>query len=407
MQRLVSSVLKKSQVSASKGAIGRENAKYKRAHGRFAGDVNAGSCRPRLGQHIVSCVYVTIAALITLPQPAVAEVYDLPPDGIDVIGAVSSVRARADDTLIDIARRHGLGYEDIVIANPGVDVWLPGEGTEVILPTRYVLPPGPRRGVILNLAEYRMYYYPKAVEGEAPVVMTFPMSIGRMDWETPLGRTRVTQKVRNPAWYPPASVRAEHEADGRPLPRIVPAGPDNPLGDRAMRLDIPGYLIHGTNRPAGVGMRVTHGCIRMFPEDIEYLFEQVAIDTEVTIINAPVKIGWDGDELVLEAHRILDVVAPPADAVLIDVADVLAGEAERALALDDDASAPATPAVAATPVNTINGLTALTEQFVAATESRQGELDWAAAEILIANPSGIPQSVGWRIKNAATSAAFE
>ena len=185
----------------------------------------------------------------------------------------------------------------------------------------------------------------------------------------------------------------------------MPAGPDNPLGDRAMRLDIPGYLIHGTNRPGGVGMRVTHGCIRMFPEDIEYLFEKVAVNTDVTIINAPVKIGWDGDELVLEVHRILDVAAPPSDATLVDVEVVLAGEAERALAIDD-VSGPDVPSAAA-PENKVSGLTALTEQFVAATASRQGELDWAAAEIQIANPSGIPQSVGWRIKNAATSAAFE
>lgn len=349
---------------------------------------------------------VLCVLLLVVSQPSFAEVYDLPPEGTDVIGAVTTVRARADDTLIDIARRHGLGYEDIVIANPDVDVWLPGEGTEIVLPTRFVLPPGPRRGVILNLPEYRMYYYPKVAEGEKPVVMTFPMSIGRMDWETPLGRTRVTQKVRNPAWYPPASVRAEHEADGRPLPRVVPAGPDNPLGERAMRLDIPGYLIHGTNRPAGVGMRVTHGCIRMFPEDIEYLFEHVAINTEVTIINAPVKLGWDGDELVLEAHRVLDVVAPPADAVLADVAEVLAGEAERALAIDAGAE-PATVAELPAATTTANGLTALTEQYVAITAAQQGELDWDAAESQVAKPSGIPQSVGKRIKNAATSAAFE
>ena len=243
---------------------------------------------------------------------ASAEIYDLPPDGGDVVGAVTSIRARADDTLIDIARRHGLGYEDIVIANPDVDVWLPGEGTEVVLPTRYVLPPGPRRGVVLNLAEYRMYYYPPVAANERPVVMTFPMSIGRMDWATPLGRTRIVSKVRRPAWYPPESVRAEHEAEGRPLPRIVPPGPDNPLGDYAMRLGLPGYLIHGTNRPAGVGMRVTHGCIRMFPEDIEYLFGHLPVDTPVRIINEPLKFGWDGDELLLEVHRTLAAAPPPS-----------------------------------------------------------------------------------------------
>ena len=250
------------------------------------------------------------ASLVILPPCAFAEVYDLPPAGNDVVGAVTTVTAREDDTLLDIARRHGLGYEDIVRANPDVDTWLPGEGTEVTLPTQYVLPPGPRRGVVLNLAEYRMYYYPVPAEGETAVVMTYPISIGRMDWETPLGRTSITQKVRNPSWYPPESIRAEHAAEGDPLPRIVPPGPDNPLGEYAMRLGIPGYLIHGTNRPAGVGMRVTHGCIRMFPEDIDYLFGRVGVDTAVRIINEPVKVGWHGDRLFVEVHKTLEVAEP-------------------------------------------------------------------------------------------------
>ena len=142
-----------------------------------------------------------------------AEIYELPPDGYDVIGAVSTVTARYEDTLVDIARRHGLGYEDIVRANPDVNVWV-----------------GPRRGVVLNLAEYRMYYYPEPRDGEPAYVMTYPISIGRMDWETPLGLTKVISKVRNPAWYPPESVREEHAADGNPLPKIVPPA-------RAMKLN--------------------------------------------------------------------------------------------------------------------------------------------------------------------------
>ncbi|MDZ7643351.1 MAG: L,D-transpeptidase family protein [Woeseiaceae bacterium] len=315
-----------------------------------------------------------------------AEVYDLPPDGSDVIGSVVTVTARAEDTLLDIARRHGLGYEDIVIANPQVDVWLPGEGTEVVLPTRYVLPSAARRGIVLNLAEYRMYYYPDVADGQRPVVMTYPMSIGRMDWETPLGRTRVISKVRNPAWYPPDSVRAEHEADGRSLPRIVPPGPDNPLGDRAMRLDLPGYLIHGTNRPAGVGMRVTHGCIRMFPEDIGYLFEHVGIDTPVTIVNEPVKMGWDGDVLLMEVHRTLAVTPPPADSTLAEVADVLTAAADQA---DREAAATGESAP-----QQRGGLTAVTQQYVNATRSRQGDLEWDLAETLLRQPDGIPAPVG-------------
>ncbi len=207
---------------------------------------------------------LTTLLIIALPIAVQAERFEMPPDGNDVVGALTVVSARADDTLLDIARRHGLGYEDIVRANPGVDTWLPGEGTEVLLPTRFVLPPGSRQGVVLNLAEYRMYYFPEPKDGEPAMVMTYPMSIGRMDWETPLGLASVVSKVKNPTWYPPESVRAEHAADGDPLPRIVPPGPKNPLGKFAMRLSIPGYLLHCTNRTAGVGMRVTHGCLRMF-----------------------------------------------------------------------------------------------------------------------------------------------
>jgi L,D-transpeptidase ErfK/SrfK len=321
-----------------------------------------------------------------LPAVLRAEVYDLPSAGNDVIGALTFVTARQEDTLLDIARRHGLGYEDIVRANPDVDTWLPGEGTEVVLPTRYVLPPGPRQGLVLNLAEYRMYYYPEPENGESPVVMTYPISIGRMDWETPLGRTSIVSKVRNPSWYPPESIRAEHAAAGDPLPRIVPPGPQNPLGEYAMRLGLPGYLIHGTNRPAGVGMRVTHGCIRMFPEDIDYLFGRIDVKTTVRIINEPVKVGWNGDELLVEVHRTLESVVPIAD-------EDLDAHAER----------PATPDIP--PVK--NAMTSLTEQFVAATGERRGMLDWDVAEELLSRADGIPAPAGRKINDAATSAASE
>ena len=329
---------------------------------------------------------LTLLFFMALPIAAQAEQFELPPDDNDVVGALTVVAARADETLLDLARRHGLGYEDIVRANPEVDTWLPGEGTEVLLPTRYVLPPGPRKGVILNLAEYRMYYFPEPKDGEPAIVMTYPMSIGRMDWETPLGLTRIISKVRSPTWYPPESVRAEHAADGDPLPRIVPPGPKNPLGAFAMRLGLPGYLIHSTNRPAGVGMRVTHGCIRMFPEDIRFLFDQVSVNTPVRIINEPVKVGWHGDELVMEVHRALEIVPFETDS----------GEITNEVLPEDLLVQPER-----------NTLTALTEQFVAATNTRAGELDWERAEDLLERADGIPMPVGRTIKNAATSAAFE
>jgi L,D-transpeptidase ErfK/SrfK len=322
-----------------------------------------------------------------LVNAANAEIYEMPPAGYDVIGAISTVTARGEDTLLDIARRHGLGYEDIVRANPGVNVWVPGNGTEIILPTRFVLPRGPREGVVLNLAEYRLYYYPKVRDGETAYVMTYPISIGRMDWETPLGKTSVVSKVRNPSWYVPQSVLDEHAADGRPLSRIVPPGPDNPLGEYAMRLGLPGYLIHGTNRPAGVGMRVTHGCVRMFPEDIEYLFGKIDVSTAVRIINEPVKMGWEGNQLVIEVHPVLAVVLPeitemPETEIADDVPGAVVAEVK-------------------------DPLTHVTEQFIAATGERAAQLDWHLVEQIVYRSDGIPTRVGQGIKNAAASAAFE
>jgi len=339
---------------------------------------------------MIRALHVILVLTPLLLHVAKAEIYELPPEGYDVIGAISTITARKEDTLVDIARRHGLGYQDIVRANPEVNVWVPGEGTEVILPTQYVLPPGPRDGVVLNLAEYRLYYFPKVKEGETAYVMTYPISIGRMDWETPLGKTSVISKVRKPSWYVPKSVLAEHEADGNPLPRIVPPGPDNPLGEYAMRLGLPGYLIHGTNRPAGVGMRVTHGCIRMFPEDIEFLFGKIDLNTAVRIINQPIKMGWSGNELVMEVHPVLEFVLPEA-------ADETADEA-----MDENAEDPLEVVV-----EIKDPLTYVTEQFIETTAERAGQLDWQLVEQLVNRSEGIPTPVGQEIKNAATSAAFE
>ncbi len=331
-----------------------------------------------------------MAALLAANAPVYAEVFELPPEGYDVVGSVATITARYEDTLVDIARRHGLGYYDVVRANPDVNVWVPGAGTEIVLPNRFVLPPGPRKGLVLNLAEYRMYYFPERTDGAPAYVYTYPMSIGRMDWETPLGRTKIVAMARNPTWYPPQSVRDEHAADGDPLPRIVPPGPDNPLGTRALRLGLPGYLIHGTNRPAGVGMRVSHGCVRMFPEDIEFLFEHIGVDTPVRIINVPVKIGWDGDALVAEVHPLLESAQPLDEQ-----------SQARLEQLDADVDLP-TP-----DPNSKDPLTYVTEQFIAVTAEQAGKLDWDLVEELVERSDGIPEAVGSRIKNAATSAAFE
>jgi L,D-transpeptidase ErfK/SrfK len=185
----------------------------------------------------------------------------------------------------------------------------------VTLPKQRILPAAPREGIVINLPEHRLYYFAPARDGEAAVVHTYPVAIGKMDWNTPLGVTHVSSKVRNPTWTPPKSVRDEHAKRGDILPAVVPAGPDNPLGTRAMRLAIPGgaYLIHGTNRPAGIGMQATHGCMRLYPEDIEELFELVPVNTKVNIVNQPFKLGWLDGALYVEVHPALaeDAVEPP------------------------------------------------------------------------------------------------
>jgi len=258
---------------------------------------------------------LTILALAT-SWPVVAEEFALPPEGSDVIGETLRTQADTKDTLLDVARRYGLGYEEVTNANPGVDPWLPGAGTVVVVPKQRLLPRAPRTGVVINLPEHRLYYFPPAPDGKPPVVWTFPVSIGKMDWNTPLGKTTVVAKVRNPTWTPPKSVREEHAKRGDILPPVVPAGPDNPMGLYALRLGIPGgaYLIHGTNRPAGVGMQVTHGCMRLYPEDIEALFNNVPLNTPVMIVNQPYKWGWHDGELLIEVHPPLqeDAVAVPS-----------------------------------------------------------------------------------------------
>src|ERR1700753_3063295 len=168
--------------------------------------------------------------------PAAATVYELPENGAAVFGTDEHIKSTYQDTLLDIARRYSLGYEEIIRANPSVDMWLPGEGTDILLPGRRILPPGPRDGIVVNLPEHRLYYFPKVKKGEKPVVITYPVSIGKMDWSTPLGQTQVIQKQKHPAWYPPEGVRKEHLANGDPLPAVVKPGPDNPLGDYAMSL---------------------------------------------------------------------------------------------------------------------------------------------------------------------------
>ncbi|WP_348757120.1 L,D-transpeptidase family protein [Candidatus Methylocalor cossyra] len=280
--------------------------------------------------------------LLLGPLAAQGEVFQLPADGSDLIGEVRYTRARYDDTLLDIARAFSVGQVEMDMANPTVDRWLPGEGTQVVIPRRFILPNAPRAGIVVNIPEMRLYFYPvqyrtvtkkvvaaKKAKGKGPSkvaatttemgepigkateVITYPVSMGRMDWRTPLGKTRIISKVKNPVWIPPESIKREHAKRGDILPDIVPPGANNPLGLFAMKLGVPGYLIHGTEiadkgKPFGIGMRVTHGCMRMYNEDVERLFPLVAVGTPVYLVNQPIKLGWQAGTLYMEVSLPLD-----------------------------------------------------------------------------------------------------
>ena len=289
-------------------------------------------------------------ALASGARLAGAESFSMPSSGNDLIGEIRYTTAHDEDTLIDIARRNSVGQDEMTMANPTVDRWLPKEGTRVLLPREYILPDAPRAGIVVNIPEMRLYYYPvkasaapkkpvtapaasataKNAPGAKPAapakpapaatpaqsftsaqtgeVITYPVSMGRMDWRTPIGKTTVVNKQKDPSWTPPASIKREHAAKGDPLPDVVPPGPDNPLGKFAMRLGVAGYLIHGTDaaKADGIGMRVTHGCMRLYNEDIAKLFPMVPVGAPVYLVNQPVKLGWEGNKLYMEVSQPLD-----------------------------------------------------------------------------------------------------
>jgi L,D-transpeptidase ErfK/SrfK len=221
-------------------------------------------------------------------------------------GDTVSITVDHDQTLLDVARQFNLGQTEIVTLNPKLDRWLIKKGTVVRLPNKRILPDTPHQGITLNISEFRMYYYPANQPG---IVKSYAHGIGRQDWQTPLGKTSVARKVKDPAWHPPESIRREHAAMGDPLPAIVPPGPNNPLGAYALHLKLPGeYRIHGTDvdKIYGIGMQITHGCVRMYPEDIEALYNSVPMGTPVYIVKQPIKVGWLNNTLYIEAHPDLE-----------------------------------------------------------------------------------------------------
>ena len=241
--------------------------------------------------------WLMLAVTVFAAAPGWAATYPLPAPGNDIVGGVSVAIVAEGETLIDIARVHGLGYQELMDANPDLDPWLPPTGAEVTLPTRYILPSAPRRGIIVNIAEMRLYYYPPPAADGAGVVLTFPIGIGEEGYSTPLGITSVIAKAEDPPWVVPASILAEYARAGTPLPRVVPPGPDNPLGRHSLRLGWSSYLIHGTNKAFGIGMRVSHGCIRMYPEHVERLYHLVPVSTPVWVIDQPNKLGREDGRL--------------------------------------------------------------------------------------------------------------
>jgi L,D-transpeptidase ErfK/SrfK len=267
--------------------------------------------------------------------PIVSDRFLLESDAQRIVGQVQVIRANYEDTFVDIARVYNLGYDELVQANPEVDPWLPGEGTEIILPTRFILPDAPRRGIVINVAAKRLFYYTEPDEAGLQAVVTYPIGIGKVGAATPFGNTTVTAKGKDPVWHVPASIRREYAAAGNPLPAQVLPGPDNPLGKFVLILGMPSYLIHGTNKPSGVGMRVSHGCVRLFPENIEHLYSLAGIGTEVTIVNQPLLFVWQGEVLYAEIHPPLSDDGKDWDAELESTLSSLQTGAPKYAAVDE------------------------------------------------------------------------
>lgn len=253
-------------------------------------------------QHLRSPFPKTIALGLFLafliPGLAHALTFPLPPKGNNIVGKVQTAFVHPGDNFHTVGRRYDVGYYEMVEANPRINPNHPKPWTTLVIPTEYILPPAPRKGIVINLAELRLYYYPP----KGHVVMTFPVGIGRQDWPSPRGLGHIVHKIYNPTWYVPESIRAARAAQGVYLPRFVLPGPKNPLGHYAMPLSFKGYLLHSTNEPTGVGMRSSSGCIRLFPENMKVLFGKVRRGTSVRILDLPYKIGWEKGKVYLEAH---------------------------------------------------------------------------------------------------------
>jgi L,D-transpeptidase ErfK/SrfK len=220
--------------------------------------------------------------------------------GDDVVGRLAVIRLEKGDTLPDIARHFSLGINEISATNPGVDIWAPEAGGRIMLPLSFILPDVPRQGIVINIAAMRLFHF--RGDGASPAVSTYPVGIGSMERPSPMGKMYVARKMTRPTWYVPASIARDHQKKGNPLPVKVPPGPQNPLGEYALYLNKPSYLIHGTNKPSSIGLRATNGCIRLYPEDIKKLYESTPVNTPVHIVNQPYLIGSHNGVVYMEVH---------------------------------------------------------------------------------------------------------
>lgn len=220
--------------------------------------------------------------------------------GDDVVGRLAFIHLEKGDTLPDIARHFSLGINAISEANPGVDLWVPKARERIMLPLSFILPDAPRKGIVINLATMRLFQFNG--DRDSMTVLTYPVGVGTEERPSPTGQMYVTRRASRPTWHVPASIAKDHRKKGDPLPAEVPPGPQNPLGEYALYLSRPGYLIHGTNKPASIGLKATNGCIRLYPEDVKKLFENTRMKTPVNIVTQPYLLGQENGVVYLEAH---------------------------------------------------------------------------------------------------------
>jgi L,D-transpeptidase ErfK/SrfK len=253
-------------------------------------------------------IIILLLGMVLWTTPlAWASNYLLPSNGDNVVGVLQFQRISDGETLLDIARRYNVGYNEIAAANPEINPWVPDSRKRVIIPTQFILPPKPWEGVVINLPEMRLYYFPPLAQFSDRRVITMPLSIGKINWSTPTGNFYIKEKIEHPSWTVPESLVAEHGLEHYGNRRIIPPLDDeNPLGAYAILLNEAGYLIHGTNRPYSIGRRVSHGCLRLYPEDIELLFDYIDRKMPVRIINQPYKVGVRNNTIYVETHKLLD-----------------------------------------------------------------------------------------------------